>query len=218
MKTETAYGSPSWEIINRADEWKPDLIVIGSHGRSAIGRFALGSVSQKVLTEARCSVRIVKGSGASGNVPVRILIGVDGSDASKAAVSEVASLRWHKGSSANVLIVDEPIAPNMVGVFVPSVASFVDEMNSVQEETSAKVVKEAIEQLRAAGLEADGGILLGNPKRELVWQAKEWDADCIFVGSVGFNNILERFLLGSVSAAVAARAHCCVEVVRVEKK
>ncbi|MCA1575337.1 MAG: universal stress protein [Acidobacteria bacterium] len=39
-------------------------------------------------------------------------------------------------------------------------------------------------------------------------------ANCIFVGSTGFSNRLERFLLGSVSAAVANRAECSVEVVR----
>ena len=39
----------------------PDLIVVGSHGRSALGRFMLGSVSQKVVTEAHCSVRVARG-------------------------------------------------------------------------------------------------------------------------------------------------------------
>ena len=52
--------SPAWAVIRRADEWKPDLIVVGSHGRSALGRFFLGSVSQKVMTEAHCSVRIAR--------------------------------------------------------------------------------------------------------------------------------------------------------------
>jgi len=42
--------------------------------------------------------------------------------------------------------------------------------------------------------------------------------DCIFVGSAGFSNRLKRFVLGSVSAAVAARAHCSVEVVRPKSK
>jgi len=54
----------------------------------------------------------------------------------------------------------------------------------------------------------------GDPKHELPKAAEEWGADCIFVGSTGFSNRLERFVLGSVSAAVAARAHCSVEVVR----
>jgi nucleotide-binding universal stress UspA family protein len=57
----------------------------------------------------------------------------------------------------------------------------------------------------------------GDPKRVLVEAANEWGADCIFVGSIGFSNPFERFVLGSVSASVAARAHCSVEVVRSKK-
>jgi nucleotide-binding universal stress UspA family protein len=54
----------------------------------------------------------------------------------------------------------------------------------------------------------------GDPKRVLVRHAEEFGADCIFTGATGFSSRAERFLLGSVSAAVAARAHCSVEVVR----
>lgn len=42
-------GWPSTELINKADEWKADLVVVGSHGSLALGRFILGSVSKKVL-------------------------------------------------------------------------------------------------------------------------------------------------------------------------
>src|SRR5262245_48759103 len=54
------YGSPAWELVFAADKWQPDLIVVGSHGHSALGRFVLGSVSQVVLNAARCSVRIAR--------------------------------------------------------------------------------------------------------------------------------------------------------------
>jgi nucleotide-binding universal stress UspA family protein len=63
-------------------------------------------------------------------------------------------------------------------------------------------------------LEVTTEIIEGNPKHELVRVSEEWHADCIFVGSAGSSNTMGRFVLGSVSAAVAARAHCSVEVVR----
>jgi nucleotide-binding universal stress UspA family protein len=53
----------------------------------------------------------------------------------------------------------------------------------------------------------------GDPKHVLLDEAEQWGADCLFVGARGLSRI-ERFLLGSVSAAVAARAQCSVEVVR----
>jgi nucleotide-binding universal stress UspA family protein len=64
-----------------------------------------------------------------------------------------------------------------------------------------------------AGLIATPLVERGDPKRILVEEARRWKADAVFVGAKGHNR-LERFLLGSVSAAVAARAPCTVEVVR----
>jgi nucleotide-binding universal stress UspA family protein len=58
----------------------------------------------------------------------------------------------------------------------------------------------------------------GDPKKKLPQAAEELGADCLFVGSAGFSNRLERFVLGSISAAVAARAHCSVEVIRQSSK
>ncbi|WP_225931558.1 universal stress protein [Leptolyngbya sp. 7M] len=51
-------------------------------------------------------------------------------------------------------------------------------------------------------------------KSSLVEHAETWNADSIFVGANAFAGRLERFIVGSTSAAVAARAHCSVEVVR----
>ena len=44
VSAEAFYGSPAHEVIRRADEWGPHLVVVGSHGRTALGRFVLGSV------------------------------------------------------------------------------------------------------------------------------------------------------------------------------
>lgn len=53
-------GSPRRVILDEAESWGADLIVVGSHGRGLAGRFLLGSVSQAVATHARCSVEIVR--------------------------------------------------------------------------------------------------------------------------------------------------------------
>jgi nucleotide-binding universal stress UspA family protein len=47
-------------ILDTAAEWKPDLIVLGSHGRRGIAKFLLGSVAEAVARHARCSVLIVR--------------------------------------------------------------------------------------------------------------------------------------------------------------
>jgi len=70
--------------------------------------------------------------------------------------------------------------------------------------------------LRTRGLTVSSVITEGDPKHVLLDEAEHWGADCIFVGARGLSRV-ERFLLGSVSAAVAARAHCAVEVVRPDR-
>ena len=87
--------SPAWAVIRKADEWKPDLIVMGARGHSVFGgRLILGSISQRVLYEARCSVRIGRGPRKNTGRPIRILIGVDTSSDSRAAVEAVCDRNW----------------------------------------------------------------------------------------------------------------------------
>lgn len=82
-------------------------------------------------------------------------------------------------------------------------------------EWARHAVDAAAEELRSAspGLAVTPLVHEGDPKRVLLDAAEHWGADCVFVGAKGHSR-LERFLLGSVSSAVAARAKCSVEVVR----
>lgn len=72
--------------------------------------------------------------------------------------------------------------------------------------------------ITSRNLRVSASVEEGDPKRVLPAIAERWGANCIFVGATGHSNRLERFLLGSVSAAVAARAHCSVEVARAKSK
>jgi len=53
-------GDPKSVIIDEADEWGADLIVVGSHGHTGIKKWLLGSVAQSVVSHAPCSVYVVR--------------------------------------------------------------------------------------------------------------------------------------------------------------
>jgi nucleotide-binding universal stress UspA family protein len=88
--------------------------------------------------------------------------------------------------------------------------------NRAAVELVRRMVETLEAQFRSAKLSVSPIVKPGDPKRILIQEAEGWEADCIFVGASGLSR-LDRFLLGSVSAAVAGRAHCSVEVVRAKK-
>jgi nucleotide-binding universal stress UspA family protein len=214
VSAEVSTGSPAWEVINKADKWKPDLVIVGSQGRSALGRLFLGSVSQKILTEARCSVRVGRRPITAGSEPTRVLVGVDGSPGAQAGVQAVAKREWPSGTEISVIAVQDPSVPLALGSLNPQVTEWIEEADEGDREWVRKMVDAASEDLRGAGFNVSSLVKEGDAKKVLVDEAKRLGTDCIFVGSTGFSNRLERFLLGSVSAAVANRAECSVEVVR----
>ncbi len=53
-------GHPHHKILDIAEEWRSDMIVLGSHGRQGFTRFVLGSVSLAVVSHAQCTVTVVR--------------------------------------------------------------------------------------------------------------------------------------------------------------
>jgi nucleotide-binding universal stress UspA family protein len=210
---EACADSPAWAIIKKAETWQPDLIVVGSHGRSALGRFVLGSVSQKVLTEAHCAVRIGRQRRQAATGPLRLLLGIDGSPDAAAAVQTVAARQWPVGSAVRlVTALDARMCTALAFMRLP------EETGAVAQDTEASVgmaqtLDAMAAPLRTQGLTVSSVVKEGDPKHVLLDEAEQWEADSLFVGARGLSRV-ERFLLGSVSAAVAARAPCSVEVIR----
>jgi nucleotide-binding universal stress UspA family protein len=218
VSAEAQNGSPAFELLNRAEQWQANLIVVGSHGHTALSRFVLGSVSQKILTEASTSVHVgrpLTGSGTSGE---RIVIGVDGSPGSLIAVKTAAQRKWTPGSELRIVVADDAMKGNPILQLIPPVKDFVDEVRAEERTQTEQIALQAAKELRAGlnneNITVSSVVETGDPKRMVVKHAEEFGADCIFTGATGFSSRLERLVLGSVSAAIAARAHCSVEVVR----
>ena len=214
VRSDACADSPGWALIWRANDWKPDLIIVGSHGHTTMGgRLILGSVAQRVLYEASTSVRVARGPIMMDQRPVRIAIGMDGSPDAHAVIEAVASRSWPKGSEVLLVTVLDTIISVMADPQEASIVKWFEVANEKDLISLRQIFETSAEKLREVGLKATVEFMSGNPKLALLEKAKEWKADALFVGAEGMRGI-DRFLLGSVSATAAARAHCSVEVVR----
>ena len=215
VQTEGVAGWPATDLINKADEWKADLVVVGSRGRSALGRFILGSVSKKAVTDSQHSVRVARGTvDKNENKPPRIMIGVDGSPEAEHAVREVGMRVWPKGTEVRIIAVDDGTSPKRIARVLPTAAAMIRNSNEEAFAASRMMVEWAERELRAIGLQVSVAIEKGNPQQVLIEEARKWNADSIFVGSRKFDGTFERFWLGSVSTALVTKGQCSVEVVR----
>ncbi len=212
VKNLALADSPAWAILREADNWKADLIVVGAQGHSVLGgRLILGSISQRVIYEASCSVRIARTRNLDRDY-LRLLIGVDNSPYSRAAVDAVCEREWPKGTQVRLLAVVDTVMA-VTPYALPSVEKWIEVDDEDNWDEVVKLFEPEAQKLRAAGLTAAVTIRRGNPADEILEEAQSWGADCVFLGPKGARGI-ERLMLGSVSSAVSARAGCSVEVVR----
>jgi nucleotide-binding universal stress UspA family protein len=216
ISEEVRMGSVAREILTFADEWKPDVIVAGSHGRSGLGRFFFGSVSQKLVTEAQRSVRVGRKNARSPNQPLRILVGVDGSSADPVAVRMAVSRHWPAETEVKLFTaigIFHYYGADMIGAVGSNAPEVINELRNADLAAARTVHERLLNDLAGRPPLVTSHVCEGDPKQALLSEAELWQADCIFVGSRDLGAV-NRFLLGSVSSAVVARAHCSVEVVR----
>ena len=204
-------GSVAHAIVQRAREISADMIFIGSHSRTKVGRFFLGSVSQKVATEAKCSVRICRPRPLSGAAP-RLLVAVDGSLPSHAAVRAVAERAWPAATVVATVVVIEPALRAAIEVPPEFSAEYRRQRDATLDWLEA-VATAAHRQLEIPGLVPERHTLDGEPKSTLIEWAERWRGDCLFIGASGLQHA-DTATLGTVASALAVRAHCSVEIVR----
>jgi nucleotide-binding universal stress UspA family protein len=146
---------------------------------------------------------------------MRILLAVDGSPPSQAAVDEVASRPWPSNSEVRIVSAFLiPLSPPPEAWAIPP--EYYDEIERTLREQTQKVVDEATAGLKKAlrqSVNVTGQILAGSPQSAILEEAERWKADLIVVGSHGYGT-WHRLVLGSVSQGVVLHANCSVEVVR----
>ena len=148
---------------------------------------------------------------------MKILLAVDGSKYSDAAVQAVQSKIHKESADVLVLQVVEPrifsTPPQMAAGYEPELAEIMKE----QFELAQQTVDSAAAALKAAGFKAKGRVVEAETRTGILDLASEWHADLIVLGSHGRKG-LQRFMLGSVAESVARGAYCSVLIVRVAQE
>jgi nucleotide-binding universal stress UspA family protein len=211
--TAVKEGFPPTSIVEFANRWHADLIIVGSHGHSGISRFFLGSVAQEVVRSAHCSVEILRPRPAEAHTGMRILLATDGSDYSMAAVRSVASRPWPDGTEVKVVSSVRLILLTADPWY--SGGEPLVRLLEEQQKYALQYVKDAEKLIRASGLKVTGAVMTDGAKRSIVDEAEDWGADLIVLGSHGRRGF-KRVLLGSVSEAVMMHAPCSVDVIRAQ--
>jgi len=146
---------------------------------------------------------------------MKILLAIDGSPCSDAAIEEVARRPWPEGSLIKVLTSYElPVPPTPEAWGLP--LSYFEDMDVGLRKQSQNIVDAALKVLKprlGKNISIDAALVPGPPRTVILDEAETWGADLIVVGSHG-KGAWQRFLLGSVSQGVVSHAKCSVEVVR----
>lgn len=215
VKTSVQMGSPYGAITSQAAAQDADLIVVGSQNASALTRFFLGSVSQKVVTQSDRSVRIARAHRTPTSQQPRIIVGYDGSVDSDHAIAEVARRSWPPGTQVKVVVVAEQksVGSMLLRRSLWSQSSTGGVADVASESLVKGLAEAAAGRLREAGINADAIGVVGDPKNAISTMAEEWQADSIFIGAKGHRASLTESL-GAVAYVLSTRAHCSVEVVR----
>jgi nucleotide-binding universal stress UspA family protein len=209
VQSQLVKGRPATAITRFARRHRCDLIVMGCRGLTEFRSFLLGSVSRRVLTEAPCSVLVIKRRVKSLQ---NVLIGVDGSKDARAAVELLLRLRPPKEINATVVSVVPPL-PLETDVAPEELLTVVEDVRRPLEKHAYEIAEQSADRLRQAGAKATASAVHGHVGRELVELARLSKADLILVGSRGLTGSA-RYLLGSVSETVVKYADCPVLIFR----
>ena len=144
---------------------------------------------------------------------MRTLLAIDDSRFSQAAIETmIEQARPHDTDVRILHVVESPplLVAREMGGYEPALETALES----QKQNAEALVMKAAELLRARGLKVAATLEVGDPKSKILDVAEEWRADLIVVGSHGRRGF-ERFLMGSVSDAVARHAKCSVQIVRI---
>lgn len=175
-----------------------DSILMGTHGRTGVGRVVLGSVAEQTLRESPVPVMTLHENTQFDPAFDSLLVPTDGSDTAEAALDHAIELAGVTDAAVHIV--------NVVDVGAIAGSYNVGGVSKKLEEASNKALERAVERATDAGVgTVEATVLTGVPDRSICEYAEQEAVDAIVMGTHGRTGV-ERFLLGSVTERVVRRS------------
>ncbi|WP_161569878.1 universal stress protein [Salinigranum halophilum] len=203
VTTRVTVGVPSEAILAYVDEAGIDLVVMGTHGRTGVERFLIGSVAERVVRHADVPVLTVR---AADRLPSwepieRLLVPTDGSEASFAALSHAFDI----AARFDALVEGLAVVDERSKTSVYTVETALEEVVGGLEATAQNATEHLAGRAREHGVDVETSVVDGIPSRTICAHAETSGADLVVLASHGRTG-LAHYLLGSVAERVVRNA------------
>jgi nucleotide-binding universal stress UspA family protein len=211
VEIEVVDKSPVEGILNEAERFQADAIVVGWRGHGAVRRLLMGSVSRGVVRGSKCAVLVV-------NRPQRvrkIVVGLDGSPTAQRALAFVGRLVPPRDGRVTLVSGVELMTVPSRGR-VPGAAAIAREIrrtNTMRARTATKALNRAAAGLKRSGWHLRTLLVHGEPLRDLLGAVAATRAQLLVVGARGTSGV-RHLLLGSVAEGALNRCPVAVLVAR----
>jgi nucleotide-binding universal stress UspA family protein len=202
-------GAPAFEILKAADAFDADLVVVGSHGRTGLERFLLGSVAENVAKHTRHPVLVARTPTQGLR---RVVLAVDGSEHAARAADFIVDFPLPSDTAVTVCHVFRPYYATSDLQYAPELTQIISEMWKQQQQDAEQLVASIAGRVKRSGKEIHTVVRSGDPATELLDLLKEQEADMIVAGTRG-KSAIETLLVGSVADRLLKYGGCSVLLV-----
>lgn len=214
VSQEIVSGSPAMMIETVARDEDCDVTALTPGHKNVVEKFFVGSVTSKVVKHGPGTILICRPSRGVGQF-LNVIIGVDGSENSKYAITRSVELFNLKRENVRVTLVHAVDVADALKMVSP--AEFIGQVVNNLLLEGETYLADAKRILADNGIsKADVVMKEGDPTSIIVETAKALPADLIVTGAQG-HSAIQHFLLGSVSHRIAVGAPCTVAVIKPEK-
>lgn len=219
MKIEMILGHPAEKLIEYAEKYQPDMLVVGAKGLRATFGILLGGIAQQVVEYANWPVMVVR---EPYQAIKRILLVTDGSPFSQCAIEYTCELPLPAEIDLRLMHVLPPlIQPEVIaqtwpatpGATPPPDLPTLETWRKEEEEQGQSILDHAQRTLASAGIVCGTVMRRGDAATEILEYCRQFEPNLIIAGSRGLSEV-RSWLLGSVSRKLIHYAETSILIVK----